>query len=284
MNNRSIAIMVDGGYFLKRLPRVLPSYDFSVDSTTKALNQLCRTHVERLVGNHRQKVGERPNWLHYVYRVFYYDAAPYSGKSQHPFTGEPLDFSQTRTAVFRNELFQRLRRQRKLALRLGEVVREGDWRLSPHAAHKSLRTKRLLEQIALPEDHKSISLTPSQVDVLRQIKNIWDGVDIDDPTLSLRQKGVDMRLGLDVASIALKGQASIIVLVAGDADFVPAAKLARREGLEVILDPMWQNVNDELFEHIDGLHSGLARPNEKRPAETTGEVSVAYQPTPVEEE
>jgi uncharacterized LabA/DUF88 family protein len=49
--------------------------------------------------------------------------------------------------------------------------------------------------------------------------------------------------------------------VAGDSDFVPAAKLARREGMEFILDPLWQNVNVDLFEHIDALQSGLARPS-----------------------
>ena len=41
---------------------------------------------------------------------------------------------------------------------------------------------------------------------------------------------------------------------------VPAAKLARREGMEFILDPLWQQVNDDLFEHIDALQSGLQRP------------------------
>jgi hypothetical protein len=30
--------------------------------------------------------------------------------------------------------------------------------------------------------------------------------------------------------------------------------------MEFILDPLWQNVNDDLFEHIDALQSGLNRP------------------------
>jgi hypothetical protein len=38
-------------------------------------------------------------------------------------------------------------------------------------------------------------------------------------------------------------------------DFVPAAKLARREGTDVILDPLGQAVHDHLFEHIDGLRT-----------------------------
>ena len=68
-----------------------------------------------------------------------------------------------------------------------------------------------------------------------------------------------MRLGMDIASIVLKKQADTLVLVTGDSDFVPAAKLARREGAEVILDPMWQNIQPALQEHIDGLYSVLGR-------------------------
>ena len=37
--------------------------------------------------------------------------------------------------------------------------------------------------------------------------------------------------------MAYKKQADQLVLVAADADFVPAAKLARREGIDFILDP-----------------------------------------------
>jgi len=66
-----------------------------------------------------------------------------------------------------------------------------------------------------------------------------------------------MRIGLDIASVTLKKQADTIVLVAGDSDFVPAAKLARREGVEFILDPMRQSIREDLFEHIDGLISVL---------------------------
>ena len=86
--------------------------------------------------------------------------------------------------------------------------------------------------------------------------SIADLVDADFE-LGLRQKGVDMRIGLDIASLSLKQQVSKIVLVSGDSDFVPAAKMARREGIEFILDHMWLNVSDELFEHVDGTWNGL---------------------------
>lgn len=50
-----------------------------------------------------------------------------------------------------------------------------------------------------------------------------------DFVLGVKQKGVDMRIGLDIASLAYKKQVDRIILIAWNSDFVPAAKLARRE-------------------------------------------------------
>jgi len=84
-----------------------------------------------------------------------------------------------------------------------------------------------------------------------------------DVSVETRQKGVDMRIGVDVASLSFKKQVDQIVLIAGDADFVPAAKMARREGIDFILDPMWQSIPDGLMEHIDGLRSTCPKPDPK---------------------
>ena len=69
-----------------------------------------------------------------------------------------------------------------------------------------------------------------------------------------------MRIGLDIASLAQKRLVDQIVLIAGDSDFVPAAKYARREGIDFILDPMWHPIKDSLNEHIDGLRSCVGKP------------------------
>jgi len=42
-------------------------------------------------------------------------------------------------------------------------------------------------------------------------------------------------------------------LISGDSDFVPAAKLARCEGIDFVLDSLQNRVNDDLHEHIDAL-------------------------------
>lgn len=64
-----------------------------------------------------------------------------------------------------------------------------------------------------------------------------------------------MRIGLDIASLANKHQISQIVPIAGDSDFAPAAKYARREGIDFILDSIWRPINDKLNKHIGGLRS-----------------------------
>ncbi len=71
----------------------------------------------------------------------------------------------------------------------------------------------------------------------------------------VNQKGVDMRIGLDIASMAYKKQVDQIVLISGDSDFVPAAKLAGREGIDFILDPLGAGIKNILMEHIDGLRT-----------------------------
>lgn len=72
--------------------------------------------------------------------------------------------------------------------------------------------------------------------------------------LYVDQKGVDMKIGVDIASLAYKQQVDRIVLI-GDSDFVPAAKLARREGIDFVLDPMGNHIKDSLQEHVDGVYS-----------------------------
>ena len=87
-----------------------------------------------------------------------------------------------------------------------------------------------------------------------------DDLSEDDRKLDITQKGVDMKIGIDIASLAYKKQVDQIVLIAGDSDFVPAAKLARREGIDFILDPMWNQISPDLMEHIDGLFTYAAKP------------------------
>jgi hypothetical protein len=75
----------------------------------------------------------------------------------------------------------------------------------------------------------------------------------DDIEPNVNQKGVDMRLGLHIAALTLKAHVAVIVLVAGNADFVPAMKFARREGVQVLLVTLGHAVRNDMLEHADSL-------------------------------
>lgn len=176
----------------------------------------------------------------------------------------PIYYAKSDVARFRQALFDRLRRERNVALRLGEVIRHDD-RIMPTAKLKPLLPTRdwmaTLDLDGVGADG-ILRLAPDQLDQARRLQRKWRALADNDISLDLRQKGVDMRIGLDIAALALKRFVSTIVLVSGDGDFVPAAKLARREGLQFILDPLWQPRRlDQLHEHIDGLQSGLPHPD-----------------------
>ena len=224
-----VAILIDGGYFLKRLPHVRHDVDASnAEDVAKAIEQLVRSHLDQL-----NQVHTTPNFFKLLYRCFYYDAWPYAHKAHEPISKRAIDYSKSDVATFRHELFDALRRRPNLALRLGQVTK--------------------------PRDRSWILKQKPQGDLLSGDIEVSDLQD-SDFFLNLRQKGVDMRIGLDIATITLKKQANVIVLVSGDSDFVPAAKLARREGVTFILDPLWQNVAPDLSEHIDRMTSGFSRP------------------------
>lgn len=233
------AILIDGGYFLKRLPSVRRDVDASnALSVVRAIGQLVRSHLHQL-----NETYQMPNPMSLLYRCFYYDAIPYAGKAHLPVSGKAIDYSRSDSAVFRNSLFAAIRKQRNFALRLGEVrMRDSSWTLKPKA----------------------------QELLLGGGKGIDDLTDTDF-TPDLRQKGVDMRIGLDIATVSMKKQADTIILVAGDSDFVPAAKLARREGVTFILDPLRQGISPDLAEHIDGLTNGFSKPKPKDKTEPSSD-------------
>ena len=167
-----------------------------------------------------------------LYRILFYDCPPLSKKAHNPVTGKSIDFSKTDTFVFRTQLHRELVKLRKVALRKGRLS-DGSrgWIIRPSPTKKILNGAMQLDEIS---EH--------------------------DVEYDVTQKGVDMKIGLDIASLAFKRLVGQIVLVTGDADFVPAAKFARREGIDVVLDPMWQAISLDLQEHIDGLKSVCPKP------------------------
>jgi len=66
------------------------------------------------------------------------------------------------------------------------------------------------------------------------------------------QKGVDMRIGLDIAAYSSLKKIDRIALVTADTDCVPAMKLARKSGVQVVLIALPGGSSPrELAEHAD---------------------------------
>ena len=62
-----------------------------------------------------------------------------------------------------------------------------------------------------------------------------------------------MKIGLDIAWISFNKIAERILVITGDSDFIPAIKLARRNGIQVYLFTLAHGVTHELTEHSDRL-------------------------------
>ena len=215
------AFLVDGAYFLARYRKVWSDRDPNDARTVaKTVFGMALEHLKAL---------DRPRES--LYRIFFYDCPPLDKRFVRPISGESVDFGRTAAAEFRRDLHDQLRRQRKMALRLGRLAERGEWKLKYNA----------LQQLRDGELHSD---------------------DLGDEHFEpdMRQTQVDMKIGIDIAALTYKKLVDQIILVAGDADFIPAAKLARYEGIDFILDPMWQGIAPDLHEHIDGLQSVCPRP------------------------
>ncbi|HGA1493539.1 TPA: NYN domain-containing protein [Streptococcus suis] len=212
-----IAILVDGGYYRKRSASVLGHK--TAKARADELYSYCNRHLkETSYGNEIR---------HELYRIFYYDCPPIDKQVYNPATKRNVDFSRSDMKNWTLDFFNELSHKRKVALRLGELNEESvHYNLKPNITKKILSGK------------KDVSEITEQ-----------------DLSLQLQQKGVDMRIGLDIASLAYKHQVDKIVLLAGDSDFVPAAKLARREGVDFVLDALGGQIRDSLSLHIDGLRT-----------------------------
>lgn len=219
-----MAILIDGAFFLKRYASIYPERRESPPETVATqIHRMALAHLKP--SNRNAKRSE-------LYRIFFYDCPPLTKRVHTPISNRALNFQNTPEAIFRTGLHKSLIKQRLLALRLGRLSeKNGKWQLKP-----------------------------AVMDALMREQRNWADLTDGDFKYTAKQTGVDMRIGVDITLLAQKKLVDQIVLIAGDSDFVPAAKQARREGIDFILDPMWNHVAEDLHEHIDGLRSVARNP------------------------
>jgi len=152
-------------------------------------------------------------------RIYFYHAPPADEVLINPIDRAKLSLANSQVYRENKSLIDKLELKADFALRLGEVSIKREW---------IVREKELKDIVNKPRYIQASDIKPD-----------------------INQKGVDLRIGLDIARIALKQLVRILVVVTGDSDLIPAFKFARREGIRVYLETMGHGVKRELKVHAD---------------------------------
>ncbi len=154
-------------------------------------------------------------------RTYFYDAPPSLASLPYPVSGDTYHLAQTERAKHAQSLYDQLELKPGFALRMGETrLTPQGWVLKPKSVQQLTKEPRTLEDR--------------------------------DFRLDINQKGVDIRIGLDMARLALREMVRAVVVVTADSDFVPAFKFVRREGVKVMLCSLGhKGARRELKAHAD---------------------------------
>ena len=91
-----VAVLIDGGYYLRRLRYVRPDIDDSdPESVARSIRQLINNHLIQL-----NRVYNLRNHYQLLYRCFFYDGEPYANKTHLPISKKYVDFSNSNEAQF----------------------------------------------------------------------------------------------------------------------------------------------------------------------------------------
>ncbi len=161
-----------------------------------------------------------------IFRIFYYDCEPFGHKVKNPIDKSEIDYGVSAANKARNHFFFELGQKDLIALRRGDLKARG-WQLK--------------------NEYKKTLMDGNPAAALKA----------NDIYLRFEQKGVDMRIGIDVATLSLKKLVDRIILFSGDQDMIPAMKLARREGVQVFLlsvsnSSPWK-LKHTIVEYSDGV-------------------------------
>ncbi|MFL0499927.1 NYN domain-containing protein [Staphylococcus arlettae] len=158
-----------------------------------------------------------------LFRIFYYQGSPNKQTVDKPISKEKINFSESQINKYSSNLITELSNKDFVAMRLGDTFFRG-WKLK----------NPVLEKI--------------RKGIIKDTSKLTD----DDFTPDFQQKGVDIKIGLDVAWLSNNNILDRIYMVTGDADFIPALKQARRDGIQIKLVKIdTKKINNDLLKHSD---------------------------------
>ncbi len=137
-----------------------------------------------------------------LYRTYFYDCPPFGERRPLPVSNQKFDFKTTEVFTTATAFQDELRRNQFFTYRSGHLSFDG-WKL---------KDSSVASQIAAPGQLSDSDFEPV-----------------------LTQKQVDMKIGLDVAKLAMSHTVDRILLATSDADFIPAIDFARSKKVEVVL-------------------------------------------------
>ena len=161
------AILVDGPFFIRRIRQIFPS---SVHHDAKVMADL----VWRLSAAH---LFERNQPKRHLFRIFFYDTPVFTQRVTLPVSRQQIDLSKSKEGQFRVAFQRQLQRKRKLAVKLGEAREADTWKLNEDALADLLGKRITVDDLA-DED-----FTPDS-----------------------HPKGIELRMGVDLATLAYKRQ------------------------------------------------------------------------------
>ena len=153
-----------------------------------------------------------------LFRIYYYDCPPFEKDIYQPISGDI--FKNTDLIKKGNRFIHELKKKDNVAYRNGELKFSG-WSMNPQAIKSKINSGKTISD----SDFKLI----------------------------LKQKRVDIKIGLDIAWLSIKRIVDRIILIAGDSDFIPAMKLARIEGIQIVISPLKNSIHEDMYEHSDEL-------------------------------
>ncbi|MDA7999858.1 MAG: NYN domain-containing protein [Alphaproteobacteria bacterium] len=199
MTSKVFAILIDGGFLSKRFVAIKRGSGGPVSGISS--------------GDVKNFIDHLCAWPDFkdsrLLRAYYYDAYPSEKTLRLPVSGDPDDLSKRPAAVRGRKFLGEIQAMDNVAFREGTLMGRG-WILRKDAVD------RLVQQ--------------SSAGVAGPLLGDKDFMP------NLQQKGVDMRVGLDIARLSMGRMVDSIIVVAADSDFVPALKFARREGVRVYLN------------------------------------------------